>query len=172
MSLLMNIIVLIFEILYYSLFMKFARKEGNFFKYLLLFALITIISGFLGTNQFISYLFLILMIVYGIKYLVKIKVKLFDILIILIMLIFKLVLEAPLYFILSNFISGIYLIGTITGFIKILILLSLNAKIGKLYDYFYKLWNENNFYIRYIFSTFLFVYCLCSCLFIILYYIN
>lgn len=171
MNIILNAIVLIFEVLYYALFMKFARKDGKFWKYILLFSLITIISGFLGTNQLISYFLLILMIIYGIKYVVKIKVKLFDILIILIMLLFKLVIEIPIYFILSNF-TNMYLTAIASGIIKVFALISVQRKIEKIYKYLYELWSNNNFYIRYIFSTFLFIYCICSCLFIILYYIN
>ena len=111
------------------------------------------------------------MIIYGIKYVVKIKVKLFDILIILIMLLFKLVIEIPIYFILSNF-TNMYLTAIASGIIKVFALISVQRKIEKIYKYLYELWSNNNFYIRYIFSTFLFIYCICSCLFIILYYIN
>ena len=81
----LNIIVLIFEVLYYSLFMKYSRPEGKYYRYLILFTLITIIGLVIGTSNLISYLLLILMILYGIKYIVKIKISLYDMLVILIM---------------------------------------------------------------------------------------
>lgn len=93
-----NIIVLIFEILYYSMFMKFARKEGKFWKYLLLFTLVTISGLFIPTNTLLSYLYLILAILFGLKYIVKINTTLYDMFFILIMIFFKLIIEYVLVF--------------------------------------------------------------------------
>ena len=67
--LILNFIVLIFEILFYSMFMYYSKKEGKFSRYLLLFSLITIIGTIIKTNYLFSYLILVLMILYGIKYL-------------------------------------------------------------------------------------------------------
>ena len=52
MNIILNAIVLIFEVLYYALFMKFARKDGKFWKYILLFSLMTICSFFITTNMY------------------------------------------------------------------------------------------------------------------------
>ena len=57
----MHIIVLLFEVLYYSMFMKFARKEGKFWRYLLLFSLITIVLIFTGTGNLYVYLIFVLL---------------------------------------------------------------------------------------------------------------
>ena len=84
MNLVLNILVLIFEILYYSLFMKYARKESKFHKLILLFTMITIIGMIIGTNNLPSYLILILMMSFGMKHIGKLKVSLYDMLIIFI----------------------------------------------------------------------------------------
>ena len=78
MDLVLNILVLIFEILYYSLFMKYARKESKFHKLILLFTMITIIGMIIGTNNLPSYLILILMMLFGMKHVARLKVSLYD----------------------------------------------------------------------------------------------
>lgn len=166
-SLLLNVVVLVFEVLYYALFMKFARKEGKFWRYLLLFSAITIFFYFVGKRQIYSYLLLILMILYGMKYLVKLKISLYDMLIIFLMMIIKLFIEAPLSLSINLFIKDVYVVSSIVGFIKLLILYIMRNKINLFYNKFKILWNNNNFYIRYIFSTFMFVYVIVSCVFII-----
>lgn len=45
MAILLNAIVLIFEVLYYSMFMYFSKKEGKFWKYIVSFTIITLIIG-------------------------------------------------------------------------------------------------------------------------------
>lgn len=168
MNLLMNIIVLIFEVLYYALFMKFARKEGNFSRYVLLFALISIILFIVGTDKVYSVLMLVLMILYGLKYITKIKISLYDMLIIFIMLLIKLLIETPLSLLFYIFIKNIYIISTITGITKVLILFILKEKLNILYTKFNNLWKKNNFYIRYIFSIIMFIYVIFTCLFFII----
>ena len=166
----LHIIVLLFEVLYYSMFMKFARKEGKFWRYLLLFSLITIFFYFFNTNNLYSYLMLILMILYGIKYIANVKISLYDMFVIFIMLILKLIIETPIYFVLYKYVN-IYINGIITGLIKFLILFLLKDKLNIVYINLKKKWDNNNFYIRYIFSIFMFLYCIFSCLFIIFYYL-
>ena len=56
---LFNIIVLFYEVLYYSLFMKFARKEGKLWRYIVLYALISLLFSVIGTKAFYSYLLFI-----------------------------------------------------------------------------------------------------------------
>ena len=55
MNLILNIIVLIFEVLYYALFMKFARKEERLYKYILAFILGTIVVALLDGIKVIAY---------------------------------------------------------------------------------------------------------------------
>lgn len=166
----LHIIVLIFEVLYYSMFMKFARKEGKFWKYLLLFSLITVILFIFNTNNLYVYLMFILLALYGLKYIVNVKISLYDMFVIFIMLILKLIIETPIYFVLYKYVN-IYINGIITGLIKFLILFLLKDKLNIVYINLKKKWDNNNFYIRYIFSIFMFLYCIFSCLFIIFYYL-
>lgn len=152
-----NIIVLIFEILYYSMFMKFARKEGKFWKYLLLFTLVTISGLFIPTNTLLSYLYLILAILFGLKYIIKLKTSLYDMFFILIMIFFKLIIEYVLVF--STFFFFGKIISTIFMMIcKIAVLFIVRKQIKITYNRLKRLWYKNNFYIRYIFSCLMYVY--------------
>ena len=159
----LHIIVLLFEVLYYSMFMKFARKEGKFWKYLLLFSLITIVGLLIGTNYLYSYIWLVLFILFGLKYVVKIKTSLFDILPIIIMLAVKIVIELLSMFIFYKFLCLNQVITTfIFEIIKILtILLSKNC-LNLYYNKLKTTWNKNNFYIRYFFSIFAIIYVIIS----------
>ena len=159
----LHIIVLIFEVLYYSMFMKFARKEGKFWRYLLLFSLITIFFTFVGTTQLISYLILVLMILYGMKYIVKIKTSLFDILLIIIMLAIKIVIELLSMFIFYKFLCLNQVITTfIFEIIKILTILLSKNYLNLYYNKLKTTWDKNNFYIRYFFSIFAIIYVIIS----------
>ena len=159
MSLLMNIIVLIFEILYYSLFMKFARKEGKFSRYILLFTLITVLFTFLGTNNVYSYFLLILTIIYGLKYIVGLKISLYDMLIIIIMLVINVIIQLPIYIIFFNVLKVSHFITTmIFEILKIIFVVCLKNNMNIYYNKMKKIWDNNNFYIRYIFSCSVFIY--------------
>ena len=46
----LNILVLIFEVLYYSMFMYYAKGEGKFWKYILLFSIVSIFTGIFNIN--------------------------------------------------------------------------------------------------------------------------
>lgn len=167
MKIILNIIVLIFEVLYYSMFMKFARKEGKFSRYLLLFVLFSIVSIFLDKKFMINYVIIILMILYGLKYIVKLKISLYDMLIIIIMMFVKTMIEIPLFYILTIIFSGV--ISTILfQLFKLLFVYVIRNKINLAYNYLKLKWNNNNFYIRYIFSVLMFAYVIVSCLFLIL----
>ena len=157
--LMMNIIVLILEVLYYALFMKFARKEGKFSRYVLLFTIITIILYVIGTNHVYSHFLLILMIVYGMKYVVKTKISLYDMLIAIIMLMISTLIQLPIYVIFFNVLGASHFLTTlIFEVIKILFILILNTNMNIYYRKMKKLWDNNNFYIRYIFSCSVFIY--------------
>lgn len=159
----LHIIVLIFEVLYYSMFMKFARKEGKFWKYLLLFSLITIVLIFTGTGNLYVYLIFVLLSLYGLKYIVKTKISLFDILPIIIMLAIKIVIELLSMFIFYKF---LYLNQVITTFIfeiiKILTILLSKNYLNLYYNKLKTTWDKNNFYIRYFFSIFAIIYVIIS----------
>ena len=159
----MNIIVLIFEILYYSMFMKFAKNEGKFWKYLLLFSLITIVMIFIGTNTLYAYLIFVLLALYGLKYIVKVKTSLYDMFIIVIMLILKLIIELIIMIAFYKLFSFNQFASTmIFNFVKIVFLLIFKNKIYKFSIKFKKLWDNNNFYVRYIFTIGVYIYVIIS----------
>ena len=159
MKMVLHIIVLIFEVLYYSMFMKFARKEGKFWRYLLLFSLITIVMIFIGTNTLYAYLIFVLLALYGLKYIVKIKTSFYDMFIIVIMMMLKLLIETPIYLICINFIKNNHFIVTLLmDIIKIGILFLLKNRLNIFYIKLKKLWQNNNFYLRYIFTCIMYIY--------------
>lgn len=166
--LILNFIVLIFEILFYSMFMYYSKREGKFSRYLLLFSLITIFFSFVGTTQLISYVVLIFMMLYGIKHIVKVKTTLYDMFILSLMLIFKIIIEGIVVLIFYN-IFGMYITIFLFEIIKILTLIIFRNKLSLFYKYMYKLWYKNNFYIRYIFSCLIVVYVIFSALALINY---
>ena len=154
-----NIIVLIFEIFYYSMFMKFAKNEGKFWRYLLLFSLITIVMLFVGTNTLYAYLIFVLLTLYGIKYIVKTKTSLYDMFIIYIMLFVKLIIElAVSYIVYFLIINNTLIVTSVFAVIKIIVLLIMKNKMNLIYNRLKLKWDKNNFYIRYIFVVMNFLY--------------
>lgn len=139
--------------------MKFARNEGKFTRYLFLFTLITIIGCFIGTDYLFSYLILVLMMLYGIKYIVKIKTSLYDMFIIISMLFIKILIETPFYVLYINDIQNIHFeVTMLASIFKILIVIIGRKFINKLFVKLKKLWDNNNFYIRYIFTICVYIY--------------
>jgi len=170
LALFLYIAILIFEILYYSLFIKLAKKEGKLWKYLLTFVLETIIIFIFNLMNVITYFIFIITTLLFLKYLVKVKTSIFDMLLIFIMLLIKVLIELPFYMLFSNSL-GIYVTGIIYSIVKMLLLYVFRNELHIMYNNMQKLWKNNNFYIRYIFSTFMFIYAITSCIFIILYYL-
>lgn len=165
----MNLIyflILVLEVLYYSLFMKF-NKNGSLIKYIVLFTLVTILFSFVGTNKFYSYLILLFVILFGLKYIVRIKTSLYDVLIITIMLLVKLIIEIIVIGVLFMVIKNAYILSLIAGIVKILIVLLLKEKILHNYKLLKRVWDNNNFGIRYLFTLALFLYTIISCMFLI-----
>jgi len=165
-----NILIMIYEIIFYSLFMKFARKEGKLSRYAILYLMICILFGFLGTKEFYSYLLLILIMLFGFKYIVKTKTSLFDMLIIIIMLITKVLVEFFVFIIFYYMLHCSHFITTLLfELLKILLVLLINTNLNKLYLKLKKLWDNNNFYIRYIASVSLYAYVIVTIVLLILY---
>lgn len=164
----LNFIVLIFEILFYSMFMYYSKKEGKFSRYLLLFSLITIFFTFVGTTQLISYVVLIFMMLYGIKHIVKVKTTLYDMFILSLMLIFKIVIEFIVVLLFYN-LFGIIITTFILLIAKLLITFTLKNKLNIFYKKMRIIWYKNNFYIRYIFSCLIVIYIIFSALALINY---
>ena len=166
MNILMNIIVLIFEVLYYSMFMYYAKKEGKFWRYILLFSLISVIGGFIGTNYLMSYIYLVAMILIGTKYYLKLKSSLYNLFIVVTMVISKIIIEFITYYILIVFLSNDLAI-LVFEIIKVILILIFKNKIEIFFTKFKKIWDNNNFYLRYIFSCLCFGYIIFSCLYLI-----
>ena len=154
-----NIIVLIFEVLYYSLFMTFTRKEGKFYKYIILFSLISIIGLIITTNNLLSYFLLILMMTLGLKYIVKTKISMFDMFLIVFMLFIKFIIEFIFYVLFLKVIGFNHFITTMLfDIIKIGLVLINRDNLYKIKIKLENLWTNNNFYIRYIFSISVYIY--------------
>ena len=166
--LILNFIVLIFEILFYSMFMYYSKREGKFSRYLLLFSLIIIFFSFVGTTQLISYVVLIFMMLYGIKHIVKVKTTLYDMFILSLMLIFKIVIEFIVVLLFYN-LFGIIITTFILLIAKLLITFTLKNKLIIFYKKMRIIWYKNNFYIRYIFSCLIVIYIIFSALALINY---
>ena len=166
--LILNFIVLLFEILFYSMFMYYSKREGKFNRYLLLFSLITIFFTFVGTTQLISYVVLIFMMLYGIKHIVKVKTTLYDMFILSLMLIFKIVIEFIVVLLFYN-LFGIIITTFILLIAKLLITFTLKNKLNIFYKKMRIIWYKNNFYIRYIFSCLIVIYIIFSALALINY---
>lgn len=165
---LLNILVLVFEILYYSIFMYYAKGEGKFKRYLLLFSLITIIGLFIGTNHLHSFILLVIMILFGMKYLIKLKTSLYDMFFIYIMLFTKMIIELVISYILYFIIIKNIFVITITFlFLKLILVIIIKNKIMFLYSYLKNKWNNNNFYIRYLFAIMNFIYIIIIAIYII-----
>jgi len=148
-----------YEILYYSLFMKYARGEGKFWRYLLLYLLISIFFSFIGTKEFYSYLLLMLIMLLGFKYIVKTKTSIFDLLIITVMLVCKAFIELGVFYIYYCLLHcSHYMVTILFELIKLLIVLLIGTNLNTLYLNLKRLWDNNNFYIRYITSVTLYAY--------------
>ncbi len=165
-----NIIVLIFEVLYYSMFMKFARKEGKFWKYILSSIITTILLLIVGSNNLIGLLILVFSLFLGTKYIVKINVSLYDMFFVVIMLFVKIIIEYVCVLIFFNLLDISYIIVTfIFTLLKIIFLFIFKNKLNAIYIFLKNIWYKNNFYIRYIFSILTFVYTIVSIITIIMY---
>ena len=167
MEVFLNIIIMILEIVYYTIFMKSARKEGNIKRYFLLFSLFTIITIFINRRFLINYLLIFFLILYGLKYIVKLKITLFDLFFIILMFMSKVIIEMPLSLLSYSIVENIYIASTMVGILKVIIVWLFNGYIEQIYEIMQMLWINNNFYIRYLFSIALFIYVILSSIFLI-----
>ena len=148
--------------------MKSARKEGDFKRYFLLFGLFAIITFFMNRRFLINYLIIFFLILYGLKFIVKLKVTLFDLFFIILMFISKVIIEMPLSLLSYSIVENIYVASTMVGVLKVIIILLFNEYVEKIYEIMKLLWKNNNFYIRYLFSISLFIYVILSSVFLII----
>lgn len=165
---LLNILVLVFEILYYSMFMYYAKGERKFKRYLLLFLLETIII-IIFKNNFYTYLIFILTSYIGLKYIVKTRFSLYDMLIIIFMLFLKIILEYLCYlsFLLINYNYLIFVF--LIALIKIIVVYNFRKTIKNIYYKLKNRWNKNDFYIRYFFNTAMFIYIIITVILTLIY---
>lgn len=164
----LSVLVLILETLYYSAFMFYCKRDALGYKYMLMFGLVTVVGTVTGTDSLFAYLLFVVLMLLGLKYIVKSKVSLYDMLVIVIMIILKLAIELvmcmPLYTVFGN----IYVVSVLVGWAKF-ILVALSKDL--LYDMYKKMkdvWYQNNFYIRYIFGLLTFLYTIVACVFLII----
>lgn len=169
MNVLMNIIVLIFEVLYYSMFMYYAKKEGKFWRYILLFSLISIVLMFVGTKNLYSYLVFVVLSLFGLKYIIKAKASLYDMLIIIIMIFFKIFVEASIFFINNLFIKNYLLFMIMIVLIKFILVCIFRKRLNTFYIKLKNKWDKNNFYIRYIFICLTYIYIIITIILLIFY---
>lgn len=161
-----SVIVIVFEILYYSLFMKSVKRDGKLYKYLITFSVLTIIGMFLDLSKAINYLLLIIVILLLMKYVGKIRTYLFDIFPIIVMLFVKIFIEGITSMILFNGNNKIF-VTLIFTFLKFIFLCISFKFSNKIYMKLKETWYNNNFFIRYITSVLLIVYTIISILVLI-----
>lgn len=154
-----NIILFVLEVLYYSLFMKYTKKEGKLYKYLILFTLCSLIVGMINSKNLLAYLFFILGSYVGLKYVVKTKTSLYDMLVLVVMLLLKVIVELPLFLILYNVIHiNHYLVVFIVGLVKLLLVFMFKSMMNNWYNKMKEKWNNDNFNIRYGFTILIYLY--------------
>lgn len=166
MQLILGVIGLTLEILYYSLFMYFSNTENKLYKYLITFIVATLILTIIP-NSILSYFIFIIMSILILKYIMKSKINNFDMFYIFIMMIFKIIVEGLSVTIISLLIRNNYFMAISLGFIKLLVLFLFKNKLNLLYNKFKKHWDNNIFYIRYIFTILMLIYVISSCCFLI-----
>lgn len=164
----MNIIILIMEVLYYSLFMKFTKRETNNYKNIL-FGIILVLFAFVGNCNIYGTILMPIFGLFILNILFKNNTSLYDFMNILFMTIMKIIIEFPCYTILFSFI-GLYGQAIVSSFIKILITILFRKKIKNIYIKYNIIWRQNNFYIRYIFTVGFYLYVILSLLFIFAYF--
>lgn len=165
MNIILNAIVLIFEVLYYALFMKFARKDGKFWKYFLMFLLSNILCLFISFENFYAYLFYFLGIILLSK-LFKLNFKLYDLIVIILSMIIKLIIELLFFVIIKDKID-MFIWVAIIGIYKNEIIYVFRNNLRNIYIKIYEKWQNNNFYIKYFLNIAIFIYVISSLLYII-----
>lgn len=163
-SILMIIATLFIEIMYYSLFLKNCRKEGKLSRYIIIGILVTVLALVVGTQDLLSYLFLVLTFVLGMKYIVKIRTSLYDMFIVIIMLFLKVALELLPFMIAYCILSNYTLYNLSMIILKILFIIYSKDKLSGFYKRLKSLWNKNVFKIRYIFICCTYIYVIITAL--------
>lgn len=159
-------VILLFEVLFYSLFIKFVKPKSSFIRLLMLFAFLTLVNYIIGSSIY-AYIFFVILALLGLKYFVKTETTIYDLFIIVIMILFKAFLEIIDGLILQLFFENSNIISVGTSLLKTLILFPLKDNLLYQYRNFNLKWKNNNFYVRYIFTILIYVYVIFSLLFLI-----
>ena len=128
-------------------------------------------NRFLGTNNIYTYLIFMGLTLLSFKYFVRCKPKLYDLMILVLMMLIKVIIEVCFYLPLQAFFD-IYKIAILHSIIKVILVFIFRNYLNLIYDKLKIYWDNNNFYIRYLFSVLMFVYCIISGIFIIMYYLG
>lgn len=161
-----QLIIFILEILYYTNFLYLCRKKDKYYKLFIIFLLSNIGMYFIGFSSFYAYtLYFVEVIVLSL--LLNVQFLLYDMLVMIVSLLFKLFIELCFFIILQKNIS-LFVCVLVMGITKNIVLVLIKDKLNKFYLKFKKMWNNNNFYIRYSFSTLLYLYIIASAIYIIL----
>ena len=144
-------------------------RVKKLWKYLICFSLVTLLTGIVNVETIFAYIVIVSSMMIFLKYIVKLKITLYDMLFILIMIFLKLGIEL-IFFIIFNNLLNIFLFYLSFQVLKVIIVLLLRNKINQLYKFLKIKWDENFFYIRYIFAIFMFLYSIFSCLYLIAFY--
>lgn len=123
---------------------ELTKEVDKFQKAIEISILATFIIGCTGTNQLLTYILFVLLAINGLKMFTE--PKLYDMFVLTMMLIFKIVIEFIIVLFFYN-IFGLIFTTFIFEMAKIIILLIFKNKISKLYIKFDKIWYKNNFYI-------------------------
>ena len=160
----LNAILLLVDIIFYSIFLYSCRKDGKIIKYIVLGIIITVLALIVGTNSLLSYLLLVMTFLLGLKYIVKVKTSLYDMFIIIVMLFTKVSLElipfVIFYVVMKNY-SLVYILMII---LKLLFLVVTKNNLYLFYKRMKKLWLNNVFKIRYIFICCTYIYVIITAL--------
>ena len=161
-----NLIVLIFEVIYYSIFMKNIKGDKKLSKYILTFVIATL-SLLVTGNNLLGYSLFVLLCLFGMKYIVKTKTTFYDLFVLVFMILFKVAIELIICLLCYAIIKNTFIALMIANIVKILIVSSIRITMRNIYQVTKKLWDKNNFYFRYILMCLLYIYVICSVLFLI-----
>lgn len=159
MQFLITIMLFILEVLFYSLFIKFSKKEGKIWRYILLFTLVSILIGFINSKKLISYFVFVLCTYLGLKYIVRIKASLYDMLVIVVMLLLNVTIEFPIYLIFYKlFHLNLIIVTIMFELVKLFVVVIGKRCFNENYLEFKNVWDRNDFNVRYGFTIIIYLY--------------
>lgn len=160
----LNIILLLVDIIFYSIFLYSCRRDGKFNRYVILGIIVTVLALIVGTNNLLSYLLLVMTFLLGMKYIVKVKTSLYDMFIIIVMLFTKVSLELFPFVVFYVMMENYAVVYTLMIILKLLFLITARNNLHLFYKTMKKLWLNNVFKIRYIFICCTYIYVIITAL--------